>query len=118
VNYSVRGGDPIAMLDVTIAATRDVLRRAKLSIDDVDEFEINEAFAPVVLAWQDALAVDPERVNLCGGAISLGHPLGASGARLTVTLVHQLRRTGGRFGLQSTCEAGGMANAMLIEALR
>jgi acetyl-CoA acyltransferase len=118
VNYSVRGGDPIAMLDVPIAATRDVLRRAKLSIDDVDEFEINEAFAPVVLAWQDALAVDPDTVNLCGGAISLGHPLGASGARLMVTLVHQLRRTGGRFGLQSICEAGGMANATLIEALR
>jgi acetyl-CoA acetyltransferase len=118
VNYSVRGGDPIAMLDVPIAATRDVLRRAKLSIDDVDEFEINEAFAPVVLAWQDALAVDPDTVNLCGGAISLGHPLGASGARLMVTLVHQLRRTGGRFGLQSICEAGGMANATVIEALR
>jgi acetyl-CoA acetyltransferase family protein len=118
VNYSVRGGDPIAMLDVPIAATRDVLRRAKLSINDVDEFEINEAFAPVVLAWQDALAVDPDTVNLCGGAISLGHPLGASGARLMVTLVHQLRRTGGRFGLQSICEAGGMANATLIEALR
>jgi acetyl-CoA acyltransferase len=117
-NYSVRGGDPIAMLDVPIEATRAVLRRAKLVVGDIDQFEINEAFAPVVLAWQQALAVDPDKVNVCGGAISLGHPLGASGARLMVTLVHQLVRAGGRFGLQSICEAGGMANATLIEAVR
>jgi acetyl-CoA acyltransferase len=117
-NYSVRGGDPIAMLDVPIDATSAVLRRAKLAVGDIDQFEINEAFAPVVLAWQQALAVDPDKVNVCGGAISLGHPLGASGARLMVTLVHQLVRAGGRFGLQSICEAGGMANATLIEAVR
>jgi acetyl-CoA acyltransferase len=117
-NYSVRGGDPIAMLDVPIEATRAVLRRAKLVVGDIDQFEINEAFAPVVLAWQQALTVDPDKVNVCGGAISLGHPLGASGARLMVTLVHQLVRAGGRFGLQSICEAGGMANATLIEAIR
>jgi len=118
VNYSVRGGDPIAMLDVPIEATRAVLNRAKLGVGDIDVFEINEAFAPVVLAWQQALTVDPDRVNVCGGAIALGHPLGASGARLMVTLVHQLTRSGGRFGLQSICEAGGMANATLIEAIR
>ncbi len=117
-NYSVRGGDPIAMLDVPIEATRAVLRRAKLVVGDIDQFEINEAFAPVVLAWQQSLTVDPDKVNVCGGAISLGHPLGASGARLMVTLVHQLVRAGGRFGLQSICEAGGMANATLIEAIR
>jgi acetyl-CoA acyltransferase len=117
-NYSVRGGDPVAMLDVPIDATSAVLRRAKLAVGDIDQFEINEAFAPVVLAWQQALAVDPDKVNVCGGAISLGHPLGASGARLMVTLVHQLVRAGGRFGLQSICEAGGMANATLIEAVR
>ena len=117
-NYSVRGGDPIAMLDVPIEATRAVLRRAQLVVGDIDQFEINEAFAPVVLAWQQALTVDPDKVNVCGGAISLGHPLGASGARLMVTLVHQLVRAGGRFGLQSICEAGGMANATLIEAIR
>jgi len=118
VNYSVRGGDPIAMLDVPIEATRAVLNRAKLGIGDIDVFEINEAFAPVVLAWQQALTVDPHKVNVCGGAIALGHPLGASGARLMVTLVHQLTRSGGSFGLQSICEAGGMANATLIEAIR
>jgi acetyl-CoA acyltransferase len=115
--YSVRGGDPVAMLDVPIDATRDLLARSGLNVDDVDLFEINEAFAPVVLAWTQALAADPAKVNVCGGAISLGHPLGASGARLMVTLVHQLLRTGGRFGVQSICEAGGMANATLIEAV-
>jgi len=115
--YSVRGGDPIAMLDVPIDATRDLLARAGLDVDDIDLFEINEAFAPVVLAWSQALAADPAKVNVCGGAISLGHPLGASGARLMVTLVHQLLRTRGRFGVQSICEAGGMANATLIEAV-
>ena len=84
---------------------------------DLDVVEINEAFAPVVLAWQKETGVDPERVNPCGGAIALGHPLGASGARLMTTLVHRLRRTGGRYGLQTMCEGGGMANATVVERL-
>jgi acetyl-CoA acyltransferase len=115
--YAVRGGDPITMLEVPIDATRHLLDRIGLQVGDIDLFEINEAFAPVVLAWQQALAVDPAKVNTNGGAIALGHPLGASGARLMVTLVHQLARSRGRFGLQAICEAGGMANATLIEAV-
>jgi acetyl-CoA acetyltransferase family protein len=115
--YAVRGGDPITMLDVPIDATRHLLERTGLQVGDIDLFEINEAFAPVVLAWQQALAVDPAKVNANGGAIALGHPLGASGARLMVTLVHQLARSRARFGLQAICEAGGMANATLIEAV-
>jgi acetyl-CoA acyltransferase len=115
--YSVRGGDPITMLDVPIEATRQLLARCGRDVDDIDLFEVNEAFAPVPLAWQRALAVDPVKVNVNGGAIALGHPLGASGARLMVTLVHQLVRTGHGLGLQSICEAGGMANATLIEAV-
>ena len=115
--YSVRGGDPITMLEVPIEATRHLLGRCGRDIDDIDLFEVNEAFAPVVLAWQRALAVDPMKVNVNGGAIALGHPLGASGARLMVTLVHQLVRSGSGLGLQSICEAGGMANATLIEAV-
>jgi acetyl-CoA acetyltransferase family protein len=115
--YAVRGGDPVTMLEVPIDATRRLLDRTGLQVGDIDLFEINEAFAPVVLAWQQALAVDPEKVNTNGGAIALGHPLGASGARLMVTLVHQLARRGARFGLQAICEAGGMANATLIQAV-
>jgi acetyl-CoA acyltransferase len=115
--YAVRGGDPITMLEVPIDATRHLLDRTGLQVGDIDLFEINEAFAPVVLAWQQALAVDPAKVNTNGGAIALGHPLGASGARLMVTLVHQLARSRARFGLQAICEAGGMANATLIEAV-
>lgn len=105
------------MLEVPIDATRHLLDRTGLQVGDIDLFEINEAFAPVVLAWQQALAVDPAKVNANGGAIALGHPLGASGARLMVTLVHQLARSRARFGLQAICEAGGMANATLIEAV-
>jgi acetyl-CoA acyltransferase len=115
--YSVRAGDPITMLDIPIEATRHVLARCGRHVDDIDLYEVNEAFAPVVLAWQRAISADPAKVNVNGGAIAMGHPLGASGARLMVTLVHQLVRRGSGLGLQAICEAGGMANATLIEAL-
>src|SRR5690606_28468638 len=97
--------------------TRRVLERAGLTLGGIDRFEVNEAFAPVVLAWQKELGVDPELVNVNGGAIALGHPLGATGARLTTTLVHELERSGARRGLQTMCEGGGMANATVIERL-
>ncbi|MBA4864590.1 acetyl-CoA C-acetyltransferase [Streptomyces sp. PSKA54] len=112
---AVVGSDPILMLTGPIPATEKVLDKAGLSIDDIDLVEINEAFASVVLAWQKEIGAAPERVNAFGGAIALGHPLGATGARLMTTLVHQLRRTGGRYGLQTMCEGGGMANATVIE---
>jgi acetyl-CoA acetyltransferase len=92
-----------------------VLERGKLSLADVDLIEINEAFASVVLAWERTVGPDPDRVNVNGGAIALGHPLGCSGARLMTTLLHELERSGGRFGLQTMCEGGGMANAAIIE---
>jgi acetyl-CoA C-acetyltransferase len=111
------GSDPIFMLTGPIPATEKVLHRSGLSIDDFDLVEINEAFASVVLAWQKEIGVAPERINAFGGAIALGHPLGATGARLMTTLVHQLRRTGGRYGLQTMCEGGGMANATIVERL-
>jgi acetyl-CoA C-acetyltransferase len=114
---TVTGADPVLMLTAPIPATQQVLKKAGLGIDDIDQFEINEAFAPVVLAWQRELGVDPARTNPLGGAIALGHPLGATGARLMTTLVHQLRRTGGRYGLQTMCEGGGMANATVVEVL-
>jgi acetyl-CoA C-acetyltransferase len=114
---AVVGSDPIHMLTGPIPATEKVLDRAGLSIDDIDLVEINEAFASVVLAWQKEIGAAPERVNAFGGAIALGHPLGATGARLMTTLVHQLRRTGGRYGLQTMCEGGGMANATVLERL-
>ncbi|MBW8818050.1 MAG: acetyl-CoA C-acetyltransferase, partial [Streptomyces sp.] len=114
---AVVGSDPIHMLTGPIPATEKVLDRAALSIDAIDLIEINEAFASVVLAWQKESGADPERVNAFGGAIALGHPLGATGARLMTTLVHQLRRTGGRYGLQTMCEGGGMANATVLERL-
>lgn len=114
---AVVGSDPIRMLSGPIPATEMALRRSGLTIDDIDVFEINEAFAPVVLAWQRATGADPERVNPVGGAIALGHPLGATGARLMTTMIHTLRRTGGRFGLQAMCEGGGTANATIIEVL-
>jgi acetyl-CoA acyltransferase len=94
-----------------------VLDRAGLSIDDIDSFEVNEAFAPIPLAWQHDLGAAPDRVNPRGGAIALGHPLGGSGTRLLTTLVNHLQATGGRYGLQTMCEAGGMANATVIERL-
>ena len=115
------GDDPVMMLTGPIPATRKLLERTGLSLADIDIVEINEAFASVVLAWQRELGIDEgwfeEHVNPSGGAIALGHPLGASGARLMTTLVHGLHRTGGRWGLQVMCEAGGMANATLLERL-
>jgi len=115
--FSVVGDDPLYMLTGVIPATRKVLERAGLTIDDIDLVEINEAFAPVVLSWAEEVGADLARVNVNGGAIALGHPLGASGARLMTTLVHALQQTGGRYGLQTMCEAGGMANATIIERL-
>jgi acetyl-CoA acetyltransferase len=105
------------MLTGPIPATRRVLARAGMSVNDIDVFEVNEAFASVPLAWQLELGAELERLNPCGGAIALGHPLGASGCRLMTTMINHLRRTGGRFGLQTMCEAGGMANATIIEML-
>ena len=114
---SVVGDDPILMLTGVIPATHRVLQRAGLTIDDIDAFEVNEAFAPVVLAWQRETGADPARVNMHGGAIANGHPLGASGAKLTTTLLDVLERTGGRYGLQTMCEGGGTANATVLERL-
>lgn len=114
---TVVGDDPLLMLTGVIPATRRVLKRAGLSVDDVDAFEVNEAFAPVVLAWQHETGVELDRVNVHGGAIANGHPLGASGAKLTTTLLDVLDHTGGRYGLQTMCEGGGMANATIIERL-
>ena len=114
---SVVGSDPVLMLTGPIPATDAVLRRAGLTLDDIDYFEVNEAFASVVLAWRCETGAAPERTNALGGAIALGHPLGATGARLMTTLVHHLRRTGARYGLQTMCEGGGMANATIVERL-
>lgn len=114
---TVIGEDPVIMLEAPLSATRRALDRAGLKIDDIDQFEVNEAFASVPLAWLKALGADPERLNVSGGAIALGHPLGASGTKLMTTLVHGLRRTGGRFGLQTMCEGGGLANVTIVERL-
>ena len=114
---SVRGDDPVMMLSAPIPATQHALKKAGLTIDDIDVVEINEAFAPVVLAWNHELNADPAKVNPNGGAIALGHPIGATGARLMVSLLHELERTGGRYGLQTMCEGGGLANAFIIERL-
>ncbi|RPF51042.1 thiolase family protein [Aquisalibacillus elongatus] len=114
---TVVGSDPTMMLTGPIPATKKVLEKAGLSIDDIDLFEVNEAFAPVPMAWLEELNADPEKLNVNGGAIALGHPLGASGAKLMTTLVHELERTGARFGLQTMCEGHGMANATIIERL-
>ncbi|MFD6452146.1 thiolase family protein [Nocardia sp. NPDC060220] len=116
-SFSVAGDDPLLMLTAVIPATEKVLRRAGLDIGDIDLFEINEAFSPVVLAWAKETGVDMSRVNVHGGAIALGHPLGASGARLMTTLVHAMQQRGARYGLQTMCEAGGLANATIIERL-
>jgi acetyl-CoA acetyltransferase family protein len=115
--FALGGVDPVIMLTAPIPATKNVLARAGMSLRDVDLVEINEAFAPVVLSWQRELGADMARVNPSGGAIALGHPLGCSGARLMTTLLHGLERTGGRWGLQTMCEGGGMANATIIERL-
>ncbi len=117
VASTVVGDDPVLMLTGPIPATQRVLERAGMTIDQMDAIEINEAFASVPLAWQAEFDVDPAIVNPVGGAVALGHPLGASGARIATTLLHHLERTGGRYGLQTMCEAGGMANAMIIERL-
>jgi acetyl-CoA acyltransferase len=117
VAFALAGDDPVIMLTAPIPATRKVLQRAGLTIADIDRVEINEAFASVVLAWQRETGADLSRVNVNGGAVALGHPLGASGARLMTTLVHELQRSGGRYGLQTMCEGGGLANATIIERL-
>jgi acetyl-CoA acetyltransferase family protein len=117
VSFALAGDDPRMMLTAPIPATKKALAKAGLTIDDIDLVEINEAFASVVLAWEKELHPDMSRVNVNGGAIALGHPLGASGARLMTTLLHELERTGGRYGLQTMCEGGGMANATIIERL-
>ena len=116
-HLSVRGDDPIRMLTGPIPATAYALKRTGLSIDDIDLVEINEAFAPVVLAWHEGDRRRPDKVNVNGGAIALGHPLGATGAKLMTTLLHELERTGGRYGLQTMCEGGGQANVTIIERL-
>jgi acetyl-CoA acyltransferase len=115
--FALAGVDPITMLTGPIPATEKVLARSGLSIDDIDHFEVNEAFATVVLAWAKEHHPDMDKVNPNGGAIALGHPLGGSGARLMTTMVHELERTGGRYGLQTMCEGGGLANATIIEML-
>lgn len=117
VSFSVAGDNPILMLTAPIPATAKVLARACLTLDQIDLVEINEAFASVVLAWQRETGADLNRVNVNGGAVAVGHPLGASGARLTTVLLHELERSGGRYGLQTICEGGGMANGMIIERI-
>ena len=116
-SFALAGVDPVTMLTGPIPSTAKVLERAGMTIDQIDLVEINEAFAPVVLAWAKEHNPDMEKVNVNGGAIALGHPLGCSGARLLTTLVNELERTGGRWGLQTMCEGGGMANATIIERL-
>jgi acetyl-CoA C-acetyltransferase len=114
-HLSARGGDPVLMLAAPIEATAYALRKAGLRVGDIDRFEVNEAFASVVLAWLRESGADPERVNVNGGAIALGHPLGATGARLLTSLLHELERIGGRYGLLTMCEGGGQANVTIIE---
>jgi acetyl-CoA acetyltransferase family protein len=115
--FGLAGDDPIQMLTGPLPATEKVLKRSGLTIDEIDHYEINEAFAPVPLAWAQHFGADPDRLNPRGGAIALGHPLGASGARLLTTMLYAMEANGGRYGLQSMCEAGGMANATIIERL-
>jgi len=115
--FALAGVDPVSMLTGPIPATEKALKRAGLTIDDIDIFEVNEAFASVVLAWEKELHPDMDRVNVNGGAIALGHPLGASGAKLMATMLNALERTGGRYGLQTMCEGGGLANATIIERI-
>jgi acetyl-CoA acyltransferase len=115
--FALAGVDPVHMLTGPMPSTQKALDRAKLGIDDIDLFEVNEAFASVVLAWLHDLKADPAKTNVNGGAIALGHPLGASGTKLLGTLLNELERTGGRYGLQTMCEGGGLANATIIERL-
>ncbi|OLT41377.1 acetyl-CoA acetyltransferase [Saccharomonospora sp. CUA-673] len=114
-HLSVSAADPVWMLTGPIPATQRALRATGLTVDDIDLFEVNEAFASVVLAWLDETGADPDRVNVNGGAIALGHPIGASGTKLMTTLLHELERRGGRYGLQTMCEGGGTANVTIIE---
>jgi acetyl-CoA C-acetyltransferase len=116
-HLSVRGADPVWMLTAPIPATTHALEKTGMTLDDIDLIEINEAFASVVIAWQKETSADLAKVNVNGGAIALGHPLGATGARLMTTLLHELERTGGRYGLQTMCEGGGLANVTIIERL-
>ena len=116
-HLSVRAADPVWMLTGPIPATSYALRKTGLAIDDIDLFEVNEAFASVVLAWLDETGADPSRVNVNGGGIALGHPIGATGTKLLATLLHELERRGGRYGLQTMCEGGGTANVTIIERL-
>lgn len=118
VHLGVLAADPVWMLTAPIPATKHVLQRSGLRLQDIDLFEINEAFASVVLAWQKELDVDPSKVNVNGGAIALGHPLGATGARLMTSMMAELERRGGRYGLLTMCEGGGQANVTIIENLR
>jgi acetyl-CoA C-acetyltransferase len=117
VNLTVTAGDPVIMLEEPIPATRKALARAGLALDDIDLFEVNEAFASIPMAWLKALGADPGKLNVNGGAIALGHPLGASGTKLMATLVHALKARNGRYGLQTMCEGGGIANVTIIERL-
>ena len=116
-HLSVLGADPVNLLIAPLPATQRALAKTGLGVDDIDLFEVNEAFASVVLAWLKETGADPRKTNVNGGAIALGHPLGASGARIMITLLHELERTGGRFGLQTMCEGGGQANVTIIERL-
>lgn len=115
VNLTVTGGDPVIMLEEPLFATDRALQRAGMKIDDIDLYEVNEAFAPVPLAWLKHTGADHAKLNVNGGAIALGHPLGASGTKLMATLVHALKKSGGRYGLQTMCEGGGIANVTIIE---
>jgi acetyl-CoA C-acetyltransferase len=117
VTMTVTAGDPVVMLEEPIPATTRALARAGMRLDDIDLYEVNEAFAPIPLAWLQALGGDPDRLNVNGGAIALGHPLGASGTKLMATLIHALRARGKRYGLQTMCEGGGIANVTILEAL-
>jgi acetyl-CoA C-acetyltransferase len=117
VNLTVTAGDPVIMLEEPIAATRRALKRSGMSIDDIDLYEVNEAFASVPLAWLQETGADPAKLNVNGGAIALGHPLGASGTKLIATLTHALRARGKRYGLQTMCEGGGVANVTIVERM-
>jgi acetyl-CoA C-acetyltransferase len=116
-NLTVTGGDPVIMLEEPLFTTDKALQRAGMSIGEIDLYEVNEAFAPVPLAWLQHIGADPDRLNVNGGAIALGHPLGASGTKLMATLIHALRARGKRYGLQTMCEGGGIANVTIVEAL-
>jgi len=117
ISFALAGDDPVLMLTAPIPATEKVLKKAGMTIDQMDLLELNEAFASVVLAWEKATGANHAKVNVNGGAVALGHPLGASGARITTMLLHELERSGGRYGLQTICEGGGTANAMIIERI-